>query len=200
AATAILLAIEFVYRGGLLEALALPQARLHEWVLVSLMATAAVIATLTKSRLKALLSLGIVGFGVALIFMFYSAPDLAITQVLVETLTIVLFMLVVYRLPRFRIYSSGMQRIADGVFSLIVGGIITTLILKAQQLQLSSSISETFGELSYAAAKGKNVVNVILVDFRALDTFAEITVLGIAALGVIALVSRRFNRTNERST
>ncbi|MEM1158220.1 MAG: putative monovalent cation/H+ antiporter subunit A [Verrucomicrobiota bacterium] len=157
-------------------------------VLVALMAAAAMVAAVTDSRLTALLAVGVIGFGVALIFVFYSAPDLAITQVLVETLTVVLFMFVVYRLPQFRILSSARRRLWDAVFSLITGGFITALVIKSHQLQLAHPISDRFADWSYTLAKGKNVVNVILVDFRALDTLGEVLVLVIAALGVIALV------------
>ncbi len=168
-------------------------------VLMVLMAASAIVAALTTSRLTALLSVGVIGFGVALLFILFSAPDLAITQVLVETLTVVLFMFVVYRLPRFRILSSTRRRIFDAVFSLTAGGFITALVIKSHQLQLAHPISDQFAEWSYTLAKGKNVVNVILVDFRALDTLGEVLVLVIAALGVIALV-RPFTSKEDKSS
>jgi multicomponent Na+:H+ antiporter subunit A len=167
------------------------------FILVALMAAAAIVASTTGSRLTALLAVGVIGFGVALLFILFSAPDLAITQVLVETLTVVLFMFVVYRLPRFRTLTTGRRRIFDAVFSLTAGGFITALVIKSHQLQFAHPISDQFAEWSYTLAKGKNVVNVILVDFRALDTLGEVLVLVVAALGVIALV--RPLRTKEQS-
>lgn len=170
-------------------------------VLVLLMAAAAVLASMTDSRLTALLSVGVIGFGIALLFVLFSAPDLAITQVLVETLTVVLFMFVVYRLPRFRTLTSKRRRTWDAVFSIIVGGFITALVIKSHQLQLAHPISDQFSEWSYTLAKGKNVVNVILVDFRALDTLGEVLVLVIAALGVIALVRPfKASKSSEEET
>ncbi len=159
-------------------------------VLVLGMIGAAIAAVLAQSRLTTLLCLGFVGFGVALLFALLSAPDLAITQVLVETLIVVLFMFVVYKLPRFRQFSKPRVVIADAVFSAVFGLLITLLVLKAKVLQIGAPLSERYAEISYLEAKGKNVVNVILVDFRALDTLGEITVLAIAALGIFALMSR----------
>jgi len=161
---------------------------LHGMLLCLVMGGAAVLACITPSRLTALLALGIVGLGVALLFVLFSAPDLAITQVLVESLIVVLFMFVAYRLPRFRTLSSRPKRVADALFSGLAGIMVTVLVIKSQQIQFAHPISDQLAEWSYQLAKGKNVVNVILVDFRALDTFGEVLVLIIAALGVVALV------------
>ena len=191
AATGIFVLIKLLYLGGVPSALNWGKVHFFEWGLFAVMAFATVMAVTTQSRLVSLLSLGIIGFGIALIFMFYGAPDLAATQLIVETLTVVLFLLVVYRLPKFNHYSSKKQRIVDAIFSISFGGLITALVLKAQNLELATSISNQFVEWSYTIAKGKNVVNVILVDFRALDTLGEITVLAIAALGVIALLKKK---------
>lgn len=160
----------------------------HGVLLALVMAASAVLASWTSSRLTALVALGMVGLGMALIFVLYSAPDLAITQVLVETLVVVLFMFVIYRLPKVRRFSSNARYLRDAIFSLGVGACLTWLIIKAQQVQLAEPISHWHAELAYVEAKGRNVVNVILVDFRALDTLGEVVVLAIAALGVAALV------------
>jgi len=173
---------------------------LHGIGIVLLMGTAAVVAAATSSRLTALLCIGIVGLGVAFLFILYSAPDLAITQVLVETLTVVLFMFVVYRLPRFRTLTSPGRRLFDAVFSIIAGLFIAALVIKSQQLQFAHPISDQLAEWSYLMAKGKNVVNVILVDFRALDTLGEVLVLIIAALGVVALVKTVRTGSDESSS
>ncbi len=145
-------------------------------------------ATFTSSRLAAVASLGIIGYGVAFYYVLYGAPDLALTQLLIETLTVILFALVIYRLPRFKKFSGFSVRIRDLIISIGAGSIVTALILKANALNLHSPISDYYLQNSLTLAYGKNVVNVILVDFRALDTMGEITVLSIAAIGVYALL------------
>lgn len=155
-----------------------------EVALSLVMVCSALLAVTTRSRMNALVSLGVVGLGVALIFAIYGAPDLALTQILVETMTVALFMFVVYYLPPFRRFSSKSARWVDAAFSAVFGFVMVWLILKSMSLQFSPPISEQLVEWSYPLAKGRNVVNVILVDFRAMDTFGEIVVLAIAALGV----------------
>jgi len=147
-----------------------------------------ILAVIAQSRLTALVALGTIGFGIAFLFALYSAPDLAITQILVETLTVVFFSWVVFRLPEFNDYSSRSTKIADATLSTVIGLLVTVLVLKSKVVELAPSISETLSEWSQPMAHGANVVNVILVDFRALDTWGEITVLGIAAMGVWALL------------
>tara|TARA_R100000027_G_scaffold67048_3_gene64411 strand:+ start:10941 stop:13271 length:2331 start_codon:yes stop_codon:yes gene_type:complete len=157
--------------------------------LVIIMAIAAILAASTNNRITALVALGTVGFGVALLFLYYGAPDLAITQLLVETLTVVLFMFVIFRLPKLRSLSSKATRLRDAILAALFGGMISILVIKAFTIQFHESIGSDLAEMSYPEAHGKNVVNVILVDFRALDTLGEITVLSIAALGIAALIA-----------
>lgn len=152
-------------------------------------------ATLLKSdsRLGAVAALGVVGYGVALLFTLFGAPDLGITQFAIETLAVILFAFVLYRLPRFSQMTSKFERTCDIVISVSFGSIMTLLVLMITATPLNSRISPYFAANSYLLGKGRNVVNVILVDFRALDTFGEITVLTIAAIGVYALVKLRLN-------
>ena len=159
-------------------------------ILLVAMTIAALFAVFSTSRLTAVVSLGVVGYGVSMIYAKYSAPDLAITQVLVETLTVVLFAWVVRRLPEYRKLSSDFERFMDIGLSLIMGGVMTVLMLKSQGLLFGDRVSETLTQMSYPEGHGANVVNVILVDFRALDTFGEVCVLVVAALGVWALVEK----------
>jgi multicomponent Na+:H+ antiporter subunit A len=168
-----------------------------EFALVGSMMAAALFAVLTDSRLNALVGLGVVGLGTALLFALHGAPDLALTQILVEVLLLALFMFVVAHLPAFRRYSSRSVRWVDGTFAIAFGCVVGWLVLKATNLQLAPSISAQLAEWSYTLAKGRNVVNVILVDFRALDTFGEIIVLGIAALGVGILLGGRSTDKNS---
>lgn len=158
----------------------------------ALMIAATFITVFTHSRVTAIISMGVVGFGVALIFLFYSAPDLAITQILVDTLIVILFVMVIYHLPKFKVFSNRASRIRDGIVALIFGGFMTGLALMSNQVNLFPTISTYFNENSLTLAKGRNVVNVIIVDFRAFDTLGEIIVLCIAALGVYSLISMKF--------
>ncbi|MEX1117944.1 MAG: hydrogen gas-evolving membrane-bound hydrogenase subunit E, partial [Terrimicrobiaceae bacterium] len=158
----------------------------------ALIIASALMACFATSRFAAILALGVVGLGVAIIFFLFGAPDLAMTQILVETLTLVLFVLAFQRLPLLKEFSSVSTRVRDAVLALIFGGVMTVLVLVAFHFKSSTApISEYMGENSLPLAYGRNVVNVILVDFRALDTLGEITVLAIAALGVFAMLKLR---------
>lgn len=165
-----------------------PQAYFHEWIVAVIIIAAALTAVSATSRLAAIAALGAVGYGVAILFMLYGAPDLAMTQFCVETLSVILFVLILYRLPRFATLSSNSSRIRDIVVSLANGGLMTILVLTAIREPFSSRISDFFAQNSLPAGKGRNVVNVILVDFRSLDTLGETTVLAVAALGIYALL------------
>lgn len=157
--------------------------------LVILLAT--IFTAVSKSRMTAIISMGVVGYGIALIYSTFSAIDLAITQLLVETLTVILFVLVIFKLPRFAKLSSRTSKLRDAAIALLVGGFMTGVALKAEQLEFKRPISDFFLENSLDKGFGSNVVNVILVDFRALDTLGEITVLSIAALGIFALLKMK---------
>ena len=165
--------------------------RFHEWVIAGLILLGALMAVTTSSRLAAAAALSVIGYGVAFIYMLFSAPDLAMTQFAVETLTVILFVLVVYRLPRFAALSSRRARIRDAGVALLAGGLMTMLVLAATVVPREPHLAAFFAQNSWLLAKGRNVVNVILVDFRSLDTLGEITVLGVAAIGVYALLRLR---------
>lgn len=155
-----------------------------------LMAASAIVAIRSRSSVMAILAMGGVGFGVALLFGLFGAPDLALTQVLVETLTLVLFALVLRLLPKIRDYSSSARRKSDAVIAIAAGVAVTLALLAASQAPIPQDerISEEMAARSVPEAHGKNIVNVILVDFRALDTMGEACVLVIAALGVSGLL------------
>ena len=163
--------------------------------LAGVIVVAAVFSTLSSSRIVAIISMGVVGYGISLLFLYYSAIDLAITQILVETLTVVMFVLVLQRLPKFAKLSAKRTRIRDLAVALTFGSVMTLLALKAVNVNLNHPISDYFLENSYTKAYGENVVNVILVDFRALDTLGEVTVLTIAAVGVSVLLKKKKENT-----
>ena len=158
---------------------------------------AAYFAVRAKSRLAAIVSVGVVGYSVALIFIMYSAPDLAMTQFAIETLTVILFVLVIYKLPKYLPFSSTTRRIRDFVIAGSGGLLMSLIVLFVISDSLTSQLKKYFVENSLPLAQGKNIVNVILVDFRALDTMGEITVLAIAAIGVYALLKLRKERADK---
>lgn len=149
---------------------------------------AAVAVIFAKSRLVAIVIMGVVGYGIALIFMFYGAVDLAITQIVVETLTLVLFVMVFHKLPQFISHLTVLSKIRDGVIALSIGGFMTGLALKANTVNISEPISNIIADKSFTEAYGRNIVNVILVDFRSFDTLGETLVLAIASIGIFTLL------------
>lgn len=163
----------------------------YEAIIVGLLMVTAIYATFTRSRLGAVATMGVLGFMVALTFVLFSAPDLGITQVLVETLTVILLVLVLFRLPGFARFSTLFEIFRDGFVAVSFGVLMTLLILSTLEHRMFPPISQYFIEASYPEALGRNIVNVILVDFRALDTLGELFVLGIAALGVYSMLKLR---------
>ena len=163
-------------------------------LLVVVMAVATLVTVVAKSRLASILCLGIVGYGIAMLFSFYSAPDLAMTQLVIESLTVILITLAFYHLPHGVRASAVRTRWVDGVIATLFGGAMTLLVLAVVGVEHMTPVSDYFLKNSYVAAHGRNVVNVILVDFRALDTLGEITVLMVAALGGVALLKLRPKR------
>ncbi len=161
--------------------------KIHVALLLVVTAFSVIFAVFAKSRLSAILAMGMVGYGIGMLYLYYGAIDLAITQFLSETLVMVLFVMVIYYLPEFAILSSKKSRLRDGIISIGVGVFITAIVLKAKFINLQTPISEFFAANSYTEAHGRNIVNVILVDFRALDTMGELTVLTLAAAGVYSL-------------
>ncbi len=170
---------------------------LQHLVIAVLIVLAALVAVSTHSRLGAVATLGAVGFGVALMYVMFSAPDVGITQVLVETLTVILLVLVLFRLPGFLDLTEHSTRLRDAIVAVLMGGVFTLLLLMAIDVQFFPSISEYFIEHSYPSAHGRNIVNVILVDFRTLDTLGEIFVLALAAVGVYAMIKLRAEDRKE---
>ncbi len=154
----------------------------------------ALLVTRARRRLKAVILLGIGGYSVAGLFLLHGAPDLALTQVLVETVTLVVFVLVLRRLPPYfsdrPLAASRWLRLALG---LAVGLTVAGVALVAPGARVHLPVSKDFAEEAVDFGGGTNIVNVTLVDIRAWDTMGEISVLLVAATGVASLVflSRR---------
>ncbi|MBN2325534.1 MAG: DUF4040 domain-containing protein [Candidatus Omnitrophica bacterium] len=154
-------------------------------------AAAAVLSIRAQSMLEAVLLLGVVGLGVTLFFVFYGAPDLALTQFLVELLLLVLIASIWSRLPAFRPDTPKREKRRDLFAACILGVFLSYFVLQAVFLNEHNAISEFYAQNAATEAFGRNVVNVILVDFRALDTMGEITVLAIAMMGIMSLLKTR---------
>ncbi|MEU7994228.1 Na+/H+ antiporter subunit A [Micromonospora sp. NPDC049060] len=160
-------------------------------VAAAVVIVAAVAAARARRRLTAMILVGVAGYGTALLFILHGAPDLALTQFLVETVTIVMFVLVLRHLPaKFSerpIRSSRRGRIALGV---AVGVVTAGMAYVAAGARIATPISVDFPDEAVSYGGGKNIVNVTLVDIRAWDTMGEIAVLVVAATGVASLIFR----------
>ncbi|WP_244605355.1 hydrogen gas-evolving membrane-bound hydrogenase subunit E [Halorhabdus rudnickae] len=162
---------------------------------------AALAVTRAPSHVAGVLTLSILGFMVAIFYILASAPDLALTQLVVETLVLVLFLLVLDRLPAFYGELDRLQALRDGVVSAVVGVTVFLTVLVTTAATPGKPIYEYFieragvpaehGQTLFDFGGGGNVVNVILVDFRAFDTMGEISVIAMAALSVITLIAMR---------
>lgn len=159
-------------------------------ILVAMLAGMAM-TIVTGSRLVAIAGLGVTGYGMGVLFLLFGAPDLAMTQFAIETLTVILLVLVLPRLPPFTIRAPRATRVWDALLVATLGAGVATVLVLILGNMAPSRLAPFFLAESAPAAHGRNVVNVILVDFRSLDTLGEITVLALAAVGVGALMIGR---------
>ncbi len=189
ATTVTLAIITFTTRYGALPMPVWTQPRFYDVVFIVIIIISAFLVTRAESRLATITFMGAIGYSIAILFLLYSGPDLAMVQFAIETLTVILFVLVIYQLPK---YTKRNYPLHSKVLNIIVsaaGGIMMAgLMLLTSAVPSNSTLAPYFMENSLALAKGRNVVNVILVDFRGFDTLGEITVLMIAAIGVFALL------------
>ena len=162
----------------------------HEWALAALIVAGALATAASRSRMLAVAALGVVGFSVALIFLGLGAPDLAMTQMLVETLIVVIILLVLRHLPFIKAErdEGAASRAASAALAVGAGVVVTALSLAVASTPFDASVSAFYEAESVPGGFGRNLVNVILVDFRALDTLGEVAVLAVAALGAHVLV------------
>ncbi len=159
-----------------------------EWILTTVMIIAAIMILFAKSRLSAILFNGLLGFSIAMFFVLFRAPDLALTQLVIETVTTALFLLCFYFLPAWVGKETDRKlNIPNLIISLGVGATVVLTALSVHNGKLVDSISSFF-ENADELAGGQNIVNSILADFRAFDTMLEVVVLFIAGIGVYTLV------------
>jgi len=151
----------------------------------------------TKSRLLAICGLGVIGTTVAILFLAYGAPDVGLTQLLVETLTLIIVAIILLRLPPLnpQTFPGGLRQALRLAVSIGSGLVVTALLLAVTQYDVDRTITAFYEQASYLEAHGRNIVNVILVDFRSLDTLGEITVVAASALAALALI--RKNRPEQ---
>ncbi len=164
-----------------------------DWLVAALVFAAALAVTITRHYIAAITYLSMVGIGSTLIFLRYGAPDVAMTQILVDTLTIIIVVLALYRLPRLPQMFEIPRWVAwrNGVIAIVVGLLVTLLMLAVITVPFSRFITLFYGRNAYVLAHGRNIVNVILVDFRAFDTLGEILVVALSAIGVYGLLKSR---------
>lgn len=171
------------------------------FLIIAATTLATVAIPFVSKRIPAIVLLGIVGFLVALLFVVLRAPDLALTQLLVETVMVVLLLLAFYHLPELKSESfKPVFKVTNLLISIGVGTVVTLVALSAHAFSTEnpiSPISDYFVENAYALAGGQNIVNVILVDFRGLDTLLEVLVLGIVGLAVVVLIKYKASGRDE---
>lgn len=162
----------------------------------AVMCVAAWLAANSRGRLKAVILVGVTGYGLALLFLIHGAPDLALTQVLTETVSIVVFVLVLRKLPKYftdrPLTSMRWWRIG---LAIAVGATVVGAVLVAATARVAEPVSGALYTQAWEIGHGTNIVNVTLVDARAWDTFGEISVLLIAATGVASLIFIRARYT-----
>ncbi|WP_394231997.1 Na+/H+ antiporter subunit A [Niallia oryzisoli] len=171
---------------------------IYEVVLAIFVVVGSISILFVKSRMTSIILLGAIGYTVSLFYVLFRAPDLALTQLVIETISVALFLVCFYHLPKLRKIETRMRfRLTNALISIGVGAMVTLITLSAHSHKLFDSISQYYVENTYTEAAGKNMVNVILVDFRGFDTLFEITVLAIASLGIFGMIKLRLNRRKE---
>ncbi len=190
------LAVTLWFRSTGIPAMGVPQVELWDWLVFLLVLLGTLLTLITNSRITAIAGLGVVGIGMAMIFILYSAPDVAITQLLVETLVVVLFAAAALKLPHLNPEPFS-RRWLDALIALGLGVVTTVILLKVTTGPIDRELTTFFETASWPEAFGQNIVNVILVDFRALDTFGEIAVVLIAAISIFALLKAKPEGENK---
>ena len=171
--------------------------------IATLLIVAALGAATVRRRFSAAVFLGVAGYAMAGLFVAYGAPDLALTQAVVETLSTVVFVLVLRRLPT---GSSGSRRPRRRVLRIAIAGVVGAMVfvfaIAAAGVDNHDRLAREIVDRAVPDGHGRNVVNVILVDFRGFDTLGEITVLVAASIGAVALarVGRRAARQRGEPT
>ncbi len=163
------------------------------FLLIAVMGLYAVLRS--RNRLTAIVSLGIQGFAISVIFLLFGAPDLSFTQFMIETLSVVILALVMTRLKLYpNDHRPWPQVVLDSSVALLGGLGLMLMMLRVTEQPLDQTLSRFFSTYSKLLAHGENVVNVIIVDFRGVDTLGEIAVVMVTGLAILALIRIRAPR------
>lgn len=187
-ATIGLVAGAFYHYGFFGGPIAVGEVTAYEWVLSLLAAGGAVGTLFFRERISLITSLGVSGFSIALLFLTFGAPDLAKTQFLIETLTVILVVLILTGVSQVEGSLTPAQKVTNGAVAVGTGAVVSGLVLAVLKLPFENPMGEYYAQKTYVEGEGRNIVNTILVDFRALDTLGEITVLLAAGFGIYALL------------
>ncbi|HVJ65163.1 MAG TPA: hydrogen gas-evolving membrane-bound hydrogenase subunit E [Bdellovibrionota bacterium] len=157
-------------------------------IVQTLIALGAVLCVLARRIFTSVLALGLVGFGIALVYVMHGAPDLALTQFLIETLTLVLLVLILRAMPASANFVPRLGQALNLALALSFGTVFAFITYVAGSGEVPESVSKFYATTALSEAHGRNVVNAILVDYRGFDTLGEIVVLALAGIGVYTLV------------
>ncbi|HLR66880.1 MAG TPA: Na+/H+ antiporter subunit A [Virgibacillus sp.] len=170
----------------------------YEWMIAGVVFTSAIAILFAKSRLTSIILNGVIGYAIAVFFVLFRAPDLALTQIVVETVTTALFLLCFYFLPPWRKENAEPRsKRVNLVISIAVGLVFILVALSVKSGKLFDTIAVYF-ENADELAGGNNIVNTILADFRAFDTMLEVIVLLIAGIGVFSLIRLKAGKGAEK--
>jgi len=172
--------------------------RVYEWVIVAVMLVAGIMILFAKSRITAILLNGVLGYSIAALFVIFRAPDLALTQLVVESVTTALFLLCFRFLPEFKLEEPAKKsvQLTNALISVAVGTVFILVALSVNSTHMFESIVYFF-ENAYELTGSHNIVNAILGDFRAFDTMLEAIVLFLAGLGVFTLIKLKKGREEK---
>ncbi|MBN7284661.1 DUF4040 domain-containing protein [Vibrio cholerae] len=165
----------------------------YEVAIALALIASALLCVLSTSRLLSVLALGMAGFMTTLVFMIYSAPDVAKTLLLVETLMVVFVVLLMRHMPYLSTVArhSVPRRTLNAVIASVIGASVTLILINITAHPIDTTLSDYFAQQSVPGGHGRNIVNVILVDFRAFDTLGEVIVVVMASLVAISLLPKR---------
>lgn len=168
---------------------------IYEMILAAIVIIGTIMLLFAKSRLASIIALGSVGYTMSLFYVIFRAPDLALTQLVIETISVALFLLAFYHLPDINTKNESRSfKLTNAIVAFGVGLTVALVAISSHSTKLFDSISQYYVENTYEKAAGQNMVNVTLVDFRGFDTMFEIAVLSIAALGIYGMIKLRLTR------
>ncbi len=168
------------------------------WIIAILIIVTGIVILFSKSRLTAIVLNGFIGFSIAMLFVLLRAPDLALTQLVIETVSTALFLLCFYFLPEWKPFViEKRKKVIHIIISVSVGVVFTVIALSIKSGRLFESVA-TYFEKADELAGGQNIVNTILGDFRAFDTMLEVVVLFIAGIGVYTLIKYKKDKGADK--